>query len=63
MLTAVFPEVKGINLAGGYGVAQGNQVTGVEVLMNDVLGKKDDMSVYQDTGTGGQGNGVELKTP
>ncbi len=63
MLKAVFPDVKGINLAGGYGLAQGNQVTDVEVLQNDVFGVPDDVSIYQNAGAGGQGNEVKVEAP
>jgi hypothetical protein len=59
LMKSFYPVVKGINLAGGYGLAEGNWISDIQVLMNDVMGTPDDVSIYNNAGTGGKNNVVE----
>lgn len=62
-LQALFPDLKGINVAGGYGLASGNRVEDVIVQGNRVGGVPDDVSVYQNAGEGSTGNTAGLANP
>ena len=61
LLQAVIPGVKGINLIGGYGLAQNNRISNVFLFGNDVSGVVDDISVFQNLEEGSQGNSVEFR--
>ncbi len=59
LLKPFYPQVKGINLAGGYGPTSSNRVTEIDVRENSVAGIADDVSVFQNAGEGSTGNTVD----
>ena len=59
LLQVQFPEVKGINLVGGYGLAKNNTVTDILLAGNVVAGVENDISIFQDVGAGSEANRVE----
>lgn len=59
LLQALFPYVRGISLAGGYGLAMGNRVADLVVQRNLVAGIEDDLSIVDDEGAGSEGNVVD----
>jgi hypothetical protein len=63
MLQPFFPDIRGINLAGGYGPSQGNRLTDIVLQQNMVAGVADAVSVYQNAGPDSTGNLVEYPTP
>ncbi|HEY43902.1 MAG TPA: right-handed parallel beta-helix repeat-containing protein [Anaerolineae bacterium] len=56
LLESLFPGIKGINLAGGWGLAQDNQIKDIYVTRNLVAGVEDDISIFESAGEGSQGN-------
>lgn len=59
LLQTLFPYIKGISLAGGYGLARGNHVAEIAVQENLVAGVDDDLSIVQNEGEGSEGNVVD----
>ncbi len=59
LLTPLFPELRGINLAGGIRAATGNRVTGVVVAGNSVAGVPDAVSTLANIGPDASGNLAE----
>jgi hypothetical protein len=60
LLDAIFPGIKGINLGGGWGLAQDNLITAIDLTENLVAGVEDDFSVFDNVGEGSQGNLVHI---
>lgn len=60
MLEPFFPGIKGINLGGGWGLAQDNQITGIDIAKNLVAGIENDFSVFDNAGKGSQENSVQI---
>ena len=63
LFNPIFPDIKGINLAGGYGLAKNNQVMDLQIDQNDVAGKMDEISIYDNVGGGSKDNVVDFKMP
>jgi hypothetical protein len=59
LLQVLFPYVRGISLAGGYGLARGNRVADLVVRGNLVAGLEDDLSIVDNEGEGSEGNVVD----
>jgi len=60
LLESLFPGIKGINLAGGWGLAQDNRVENIDIEKNLVAGVEDDVSVFDNAGEGCQSNFVHF---
>ncbi|HEY43903.1 MAG TPA: hypothetical protein G4O11_07975 [Anaerolineae bacterium] len=60
LLESMFPGIKGINLAGGWSLAQDNHVENIDIQKNLVAGVEDDVSVFDNAGEGCQGNSVHF---
>ncbi len=56
LLEPLFPGIKGINLAGGWGKSKDNKVTDITTFGNRVAGIDDDVSVFDNAGSGSEGN-------
>jgi hypothetical protein len=61
LLEALFPGVKGINLAGGFGLTKNNSVSNIFLHGNWVTDVMDDLSVFQNAGEGSEANSVEYQ--
>lgn len=61
MLLTYYPDIKGINLAGGYGPTNGNLVTDIDIHNNYVAGEQDDISIYDNVGKSSSDNLVEYQ--
>lgn len=60
LLDAFSPGIKGINLGGGWGLAQDNLITGIDIAKNLIAGIENDFSVFDNAGEGSQGNLVQI---
>jgi hypothetical protein len=60
LLEPVFPGIRGINLAGGWGLAQDNRVESLDIAKNLVAGIEDDISVFDNAGEGSRENSVQI---
>jgi len=60
-LQALFPDVKGINLVGGYGLARNNHISNVLLYGNIVAGVENDVSVFQNIGDESEANTVDYQ--
>ena len=58
-LEFMYPGIKGINLAGGWGLASGNRVENIEVYKNGVAGIENDVSVFHNAGESAKDNLVD----
>jgi hypothetical protein len=59
LLEPLLPGIRGINLAGGWGLAEENKVESIDLAKNVVAGIEDDISIFDNAGEGGRGNSVQ----